>query len=163
MIVSCTGIGLYFSMMTKGRVVDLKALKKEIYLLRGDIRYGSTPLPEAIEMLSRRSSDHFKEFFFNVALQLKKFGGLPFAEVWDKGIRENLGESFLNEHDKEMLRKLGDTLGFMDKDTQIKSIDLYIEQLEQELLEAVKTEKEKTRLYNMLGVLFGLFLAVVLV
>lgn len=162
-IFSCTGIGLYFSAMTKGRVADLKALKKEIYLLRGDICYGSTPLPEAFEMLAQRSGNHFKCFFFNIALQLKKFDGLPFAQIWDKGIQENLSESFLNEQDKEQLHKLGDTLGFMDKDTQIKSIELYIEQLDQELTEAIQNQKEKTRLYNMLGVLCGLFLTVVLI
>ncbi|MDO5293098.1 MAG: stage III sporulation protein AB [bacterium] len=160
---SSTAIGLYFSTMTKGRVKDLKVLKKYIILLRGDIEYSSTPLPEAIEMLSRRSNDRFKEFFEKVASELRKLDGIPFTEIWDKGIRENMNEIFLTEPDKDLLRKLGDTLGFMDKDMQVKSIDLYLEQLELELAEAIKTEKEKTRLYNLLGVLCGIFITVVLI
>lgn len=163
-ILSCTGIGLYFSMMTKGRVVELKALKKEMYFLRGDITYGSTPLPEAIELLSRRNTtSHLACFFFHVALQLKKLEGRPFSEIWDEGINKNLEDSYLKEQDKEPLRRLGENLGFLDKDTQVKSIDLYIEILEQELEEAIRTEKEKTRLYNTLGVLSGVFLTVVLI
>lgn len=162
-IASSTGIGLYFSMMTRGRVKDLKMLKKDIYLLRGDIRYGNTPLPESIAMLSRRSNDRFKLFFGTIAMEIEKLDGLTFVEIWDKGIQTALGDTFLNETDKENLKRLGDTLGFMDQDMQIKSIDLFIEQLEEELAEAIRTEKEKTRLYNLLGVLCGIFITVVLI
>lgn len=162
-IVSSTGIGLYFSMMMKGRVKDLKALKKEIYLLRGDISYGATPLPEAIGMLARRSKDHFQPFFQALSVELEKLDGLTFAEIWDKCMLTSLGDTFLNDVDKELLKKLGDTLGYMDKEMQIKSIDLYAEQLELELTEAIQSEKEKTRLYNMLGVLCGIFITVVLI
>lgn len=160
---SSTAIGLYFSTMTKGRVKDLKVLKKYIFLLRGDIEYSSTPLPEAIEMLSRRSNDRFREFFTQVAAELRKLDGIPFAEIWDKAIQTNMNENFLTDTDKELLKKLGDTLGFMDKSMQLKSIDLYLEQLELELSDAIRTEKEKTRLYNLLGVLCGIFITVVLI
>ena len=162
-IASSTGIGLYFSNLTKGRVTDLKALKRNIFILRGDIRYGNTPLPEAIEALAIRNNDNFKEFFHGVVLELKKLDGLTFAKIWDKGIKNYLKESYINATDREQLNKLGETLGYLDKDMQIKTIDLYIEQLENELEEATRTVKEKTRLYNLLGVLFGIFVTIVMI
>lgn len=162
-ILSSTAMGLYFSNVTKGRLVDLKALKKNMFILRGDIRYGNTPLPEALETLAERNKDNFKEFFHEIAKELRSLSGETFASVWDKGVRKFLKNSYINAVDREQLSKLGESLGYLDKDMQIKVIDLYIEQLETELEEATHTIKEKTRLYNMLGVLFGIFITIVMI
>lgn len=162
-ILSSTGIGLYFSNVTKGRLCDLKDLKKNMFILRGDIHYGNTPLPEAIEALAARNNDNFKQFFAGIAKELRKLDGLTFTAIWDKGIHKYLKESYLSPTDRSQLSKLGETLGYLDKEMQIRTIDLYIEQLETELDEAIGSVKEKTRLYNMLGVLFGIFITIVMI
>ena len=69
-IASSAGMGFYFSGEIKSRIEDLKELKKLIGLLRGDIRYASTPLPEAISAMARRSSGHFEVFLKNVSGKL---------------------------------------------------------------------------------------------
>lgn len=162
-ILSCTSLGLYFSSLVQGRVTDLKALKKNITILRGDIKYGNTTLPEAIGALARRNSDTFKEFFAAIEGELLNSSGLSFIQIWDKGIKTCLKNSYMNQSDREQLNRLGETLGYLDKEMQLKTIDFYVEQLDHELIDAVNTMKEKTRLYNMLGILFGLFLTVVFI
>lgn len=162
-ILSSTGIGLYFSSITRGRLQDLKDLKKNMFSLRGDIQYGNTPLPDAMEGLAQRCNDNFTLLFSSVANELKNRGGCTFSVIWDKGIEEHLKQSYLSVNDRRQLTKLGDTLGYLDKDMQTKNIDLYIEQLDVELDEAITTMKEKTRLYNMLGVLFGIFITIVMI
>lgn len=162
-MLSCSGIGLYFSSQVRGRVADLKSMKKSITILRGDIKYGNTSLPEAIGALARRNADNFKEFYQGIERELIDSSGISFTSIWDKGIHTYLKNTYMNQQDMEQLHHLGDTLGYLDKEMQLKTIDFYIEQLDHELQEAIATMKEKTKLYNMLGVLSGLFLTVVLI
>ncbi len=162
-ILSCSTIGVYFSSLVRGRVADLRAMKKNITILRGDIKYGNTTLPEAIGAISRRNVDNFKEFFAGVEQDLLSSSGLSFQTIWEEGTKNYMKNSYMNQQDREQLNHLGENLGYLDKEMQLKTIDFYIEQLDHELQDSIATMKEKTRLYNMLGILSGLFLAVVLI
>ncbi len=162
-ILSCSTIGLYYSSLVRGRVADLRAMKKNITLLRGDIKYGNTNLPEAIGALSRKNSDNFQPFFAGIEEDLLVSSGLSFATIWENGIKNYMKSTYMNQQDREQIKHLGENLGYLDKEMQLKTIDLYIEQLDHELNDSVATMKDKTRLYNMLGILSGLFLTVVLI
>ena len=162
-LLSCTSIGLYFSCLVRGRVTDLRAIKKDITILRGDIKYGNTTLPEALGALSRRNTDNFKEFFSGIEKDLLDANGTSFATIWDMATREYLKNTYMKQQDLEQLKTLGENLGYLDKEMQLKTIDFYVEQLDHELEDSIGTMKEITRLYNMLGILSGLFLTVVLI
>lgn len=162
-ICSSTAIGFYMSAMLRGRIKDLRELKKDIFILRGDIQYGNTPLPEAMEGIARRSDGVFERFFRTVSKQMNRLTGKPLSEIWEKAIKEILMDSYLTKLDKEHLIKLGDNLGYLDQQMQIKTIDLYLEQMQLEIDQTTKTLKEKTRLYNTLGVLGGIFITIVLI
>ena len=58
--------------------------------------------------------------------------------------------------------QFGENLGYLDKDMQINTLDLYITQLETEITELAENLKEKTYLYNTLGVMAGVFISIVL-
>lgn len=161
-ICSTAAIGFYFSSMIQGRIRDLIELKKTIYIMRGDIQYGNTPLPEAISSIGRRSRNHFKQFFLGVSEGLMKQEGETFFTIWSQGVEELLVETYLTKKDKESLSRLGEHLGYLDKQMQLKTIDLYVEQLEMELKETTDTMKDKMRLYNTLGVLSGIFITIIL-
>ncbi len=162
-ILSSTAMGVYFSTLTKGRVHDLKAFKKNICLLRGDIRYAGTPLPEAMSMIGNRSNDHFKEFFLGLADEYQQMKGETFVEIWRKGTETYLKETYLTVADREQVARLGENLGFMDKEMQIKTIDLYLEQLDLEIEDSQQSVREKTRIYNLLGVLAGVFVTIIFI
>ena len=162
-ILSCSTIGVYFSSLVRGRVTDLRAMKKNITILRGDIKYGNTTLPEAIGALSRRNVDNFKDFFAGIEQDLLSSSGLSFQKIWEEGTKNYMKNTYMNQQDREQINHLGENLGYLDKEMQLKTIDLYIEQLDHELQDSIATMKEKTRLYNMLGILYGLYLTVVLI
>lgn len=158
---SSAGIGFYFSNYLKNRLTDLGELKKSILILRGEIRYGNTPLPEAIEAIGRKNN-RLSGFFTYIGQELMKLDGIPFYTIWIEGIGIGLKASHLNKHDKETLSKLGETLGYLDKEMQINLINLYIEELETEIKESFKIMKEKSYLYNTLGIMAGIFIAIVI-
>lgn len=162
-ISSSTAMGFYFSFITKVRLEDLKELKKYILILRGDIRYTGTPLPEAINNLSRRSKSNFENFFTSISEQLLKLEGRTFFQIWETSVMADLMDTCLINKDKKSLIQLGETLGYLDKEMQMNTIDLYISGLEEEIENLTQIVKEKTRLYNLLGIMGGIFITIVMI
>jgi stage III sporulation protein AB len=162
-ISSASAMGVYFSTIIKLRLEDLKELKKYIYILRGEIRYGGTPLPEAIGNLAKRSQSNYKDFFLIMSEKLVKLEGSTFLQIWEASVNEDLKGTCLNKKDKESLIRFGENLGYLDKEMQLNTIDLFVSGLEQEIEEMTATVKEKTRLYSLLGVLGGIFITIVII
>lgn len=162
-ISSSAAMGFYFSLEVRSRTEELKELKKIILTLRGDIRYTMTPLPEAINSLAKRQEGKFRPFLIKVEKELTSLGGLSFKDIWMNSVFEELKTTSLNKKDKLHLGQLGENLGYLDKEMQMNTIDLYISQLETEIEEANKTVKEKTHLYNCLGVMLGIFVTIIII
>lgn len=162
-ISSCSALGFYFSNELNVRVKQLRELKKYVMVLRGDIRYGGTPLPEAIGNLARRSPGVFKKFLSDVSELLFVSGGGTFSEIWSKCVWKDLKNTSLTGADKENLIRFGDTLGYLDREMQISTIDLYLNQLQEEINEQTIVAKERTRLYNVLGIMAGIFITIVMI
>lgn len=162
-IASSTGMGFFFSNEMKCRIDDLRELKKLIGLLRGDIRYANTPLPEAINSITRRQSGRFDAFFRNVSDKLHELSGHTFSEIWKAATEKELANTSLTKKDKSQLIQFGDNLGYLDKDMQMNTIDLYLSQLEDEITDLSKTVKEKAYLYNTFGIMAGVFIVIIMI
>lgn len=162
-IASSTGMGFYFSGEMRCRIEDLRELKKLIGLLRGDIRYANTPLPEAINSINRRHSGRFQAFFAYVSEKLNELSGHTFSEIWKTAAEKELMNTSLAKKDKLHLVQFGENLGYLDKDMQMNTIDLYISQLEEEMKELTRTVKEKSYLYNTLGIMAGIFITIIMI
>ncbi|WP_167958845.1 stage III sporulation protein AB [Anaerosporobacter faecicola] len=162
-ILSTGGMGVYFSLILKERIKDLKELNKLILVLRGEIRYASTPLPEAVGNLATRTDGEFKRFLLAVEEELDKLEGRSFNDIWRGCVEKELLDTSLNKKDKLLLSRLGENLGYLDKEMQLNTIDLYITQIQGELDDAMDSVKEKVRLYNMLGVMAGIFITIILI
>lgn len=160
---SSAGIGFFFSNEMKCRIEDLKEIRKLITLLRGDIRYASTPLPEAISSIARRQKGSFNSFFTHVSTRLKELSGHTFSEVWREAVHKELENTSLSKKDKLHIIQFGDNLGYLDKDMQMNTIDLFISQLEDEIKELSKTVKEKAYLCNTLGIMAGIFIIIIMI
>jgi len=161
-ILSSTLMGFYCSSELKSRIEDLKELRKIIMLLRGDIRYGNTPLPEAINSIAKRHDGNFKAFLANVSEKLSERSGYTFSQIWAEAVKKELITTSLNKKDKYQMIQFGDHLGYLDKEMQLNTLDLYIDQLDEEIRGLSGTVKEKTYLYNSLGIMAGIFISIVL-
>lgn len=162
-VASSAGVGFYFSGELKSRIEDLRELYKLINLLRGDIRYASTPLPEAIQSISRRHQGRFFSFFNCISLQLEERSGHTFSEIWQSAVTCGLVNTSLSKKDKSHLIQFGDTIGYLDKEMQMNTMDLYLAQLEYELTDLTKTVKEKSYLCRTLGITSGIFIIILMV
>jgi stage III sporulation protein AB len=161
-IVSSAGTGFFFSNEMKCRIEDMKELRKLMVLLRGDIRYANSPLPEAINSIARRNKGSFEAFLTEVSKKLHELSGLTFPDIWKDAVEKKLANTSLKRKDKLLLTQFGENLGYLDKDMQINTLDLYISQLEDEISESSKTVKEKSYLYNSLGIMAGIFISIIM-
>lgn len=161
-LASSTGLGYYFSSELKNRIADLKDLKKLLFLLRGDIRYANTPLPEAVQALSLRHEGKYKNFLMKVSDRLHELCGISFSAIWQEAVQKELLHTSLSKKDLIHLCQLGENLGYLDKDMQMNTFDLYLSQVEEEISDLSINAKQKTYLYNSLGVLGGIFITIIM-
>ena len=162
-MLTSTLIGLMLGQELVVRVKNLKTLKKVMTLLHGEIRFAITPIPEALENISERSCEPFTIFLQKTAEDLKSLQVSHLSEAWEKNSNLYLKGSVLNPKDLEKLNQLGSTLGYLDKEMQLTTIEQYIEQLEEDIMEAAEYSVKQGKLYRTLGVLFGVFVAIVFI
>jgi stage III sporulation protein AB len=161
-ITSCTGMGWLFGTEIKKRLEDLKSAKTIALLLRGDIRYAHTALPEALDNVSRRHEGRLAPFLKRVAKDLREYSGKSFNEIWKSAMNSELNHTSLTKKDKMCLMQFGEQLGYLDKDMQINHIDWYITQVEEDMKEISLDAKDRIRLYRSLGVLFGVLITILI-
>ncbi|MDF2845559.1 MAG: hypothetical protein K0R00_3985 [Herbinix sp.] len=162
-ILSSAGMGFYLSNEMRCRIADLKELKKIIGLLKGDIRYGNTPLPEAIHAIQRRHEGNYKVFLKQVSTKLNELSGQTFTEIWKAETETGLADTSLSKKDKLQLSAFGENLGYLDKEMQMNTFELYLSQLDETILDLSKTVKEKTYMFNTLGIMAGIFITIIMV
>jgi stage III sporulation protein AB len=156
-------MGFYCGNELKSRINDIKELRKLMVLLRGDIRYGNTPLPEAICAIARRHEGSFKAFLEKVSARLNENLGYTFSQVWKEAVEAELLSTSLNKKDKLGLIQFGENLGYLDKEMQMNTLELFLTQMEDEIIELSKTAKEKSYLYSTLGIMAGIFVTIILI
>ena len=82
--------------------------------------------------------------------------------LWKEAVAELLADSELKAEDRQQLTAMGEHLGFLDKDMQERNLLLYLEQLDLGIRELQSHRQERCRLYTSLGVMAGMFLAILL-
>lgn len=162
-----TGVGMYFGSNLQDRLQKLQMIKRHFMTIRGDIGYSGTTLPEAMEAMADRLSQsgecrEFQEFYQEVSRRLLAREGMPFQEIWEDAVERNLKRTTLNKNDLQLLSSLGGQFGYLDREMQLKTIDLYLARLEEERLREVQKAGEQMHLYKTLGILAGAFLIVVM-
>lgn len=159
--IGCIGIGNSMVRNLRKRVQSLSDIRKKITLLRGDVGYAGATLPEAVERITRMSEEK-EGFFVSLKEYLKQEDGVAFSEKWRQAVEASGSLLALNKEDKNELVRLGQFLGQQDRETQLRQLDWYLKQNEENLAEIRKGEKEKAHLYRMLSFLGGAFLCIIL-
>ena len=110
-----------------------------------------------LEQLCRETA--YAAFQFPVTVLSGMEQGLPLAEAWAAGIRQ---DKAVPEPAKKLLLPLGEELGASDLDGQAATLAQYRMQLEPYAAEAGEKCVQRQRLYCSLGLLGGLLAAILL-
>lgn len=158
MVASSAGIGFSYSFHLGRRLDQLRQLQRMALLLKGEISYGNTALPEALASIGRKLEEPFRFFLDRVASRLREYPDKSFQQVFQEEVQKDLKQSALSAKDKEALMQMGAFLGYLDKDMQLRNLELYLQELDREIGATVECIPGKQRLCRSLGILGGLFL-----
>ena len=161
-VIVISGVGCGFAMSNElgRRKKMMEMILRMIILLRGEIRYGNTSLYDAFTGAAGKLEGKYREFFLNTAEEIKKKKGKPFGEIFRNCARASLDDQNFTREEKEKIFSLGERLGYLGMDMQLRQLQLLEEDLENEIQELNKDLKEKKKLYQSLGILLGILLAV---
>ncbi len=155
--------GFFLSHRYGEQVKELETLRHMIFLLKGQILYANAPLHEAFAAIGQRTEGALSQLFNKVAEQIEQQRGDDFLSIWKKEIDAIAADTLLAREDRKNLENLGNHLGFLDLEMQERNLLLYLEQLDLRIQDLREHRQERCRLYSGLGVMSGLFLAVMLI
>lgn len=144
------------------RIEQLKMIKKIMFLLRGEIKYSTTPLPEAFATISTRTKEPFSDMLRAISERLSSKDSQTIKDIWYEESEKWLMQTKLDGSEKDRFMSLGDNLGYLDKDMQLSNIELYLEQLEEDINTLQTAVSSKCKLYRSLGVMAGIFITIII-
>ena len=146
-VIVISGIGCGFAMSNElgRRKKMMEMILRMIILLRGEIRYGNKSLYDA---------------FTGASGKLEEKTGDSFGTIFRESAGKCLDLDCLSQEERDRFYSLGDQLGYLGLDMQLKQMDLMEKETEYAIRELRKDFCEKRKLYRSMGILGGIFVAV---
>lgn len=161
-IICCYLWGFYMAKLGAFRMQDLEQLKKAITIFNAEITYSATPLFEVFNEISNRTNGVVAMAFEAAAEGLLNRKGKTAEEIWSKSVIDVQTNAYFNEEDMEYLFSFGRTLGFADKEMQVRNAVLLLDYIENAQSALREKRKVDERLYKTLGLLGGIMVCIVL-
>ena len=146
----------------KDQLENIKYLQRIISLIQSEIRYSRAFLGEIFLNIGQGVKEPYKSWLLDMSDRVNAFSGARFEDIWKASVHKNLNMLDLPGQELEALKSLGNQLGYADIQVQMRLLDLYQEHLERTIREVHGEVQTKVRLYHCLGVMSGLFVAVLL-
>ncbi len=163
MVIGASGyLGFYYSGRTRRRLAQLRSIRQILYMLKGEISYSLSTLPESLRVISGKTDRPFREFLSRVADRTENLEGQTMEEIWKEELQAFCRKTCLNGQDLEEWESLGARLGYLDRTMQLQLIDLFLMQWEEKIRRLEGESRTVCRLYQYMGILGGLLLAVLL-
>lgn len=159
-VFSCGAFGYLKSAEMSGRLAQLMEIQKMVLLLLGEITYRREALPEALKRVSEKCREPLAGFLKEVSHTAGLYEGERFADIFSGKAALYLKDSALTSKDLEDFGRLGEYLGYMDVELQKNTVALYLEELKYTIEEITREMPVKKKLYQSMGVLGGIFLAI---
>lgn len=161
-IVGSVCVGIWYRMQYFQRLHTIQEMQRGISLLKGEIQYGRAPLPEACLSVSFRIQGSSQNFFRTLSERLQRGGGTV-DKIWQETMMEMFEQRQISTRDWEELLRLGNTLGYLDVDLQVRTLELCMTRLEESISCYERERKNQTRLYPLVGTFGGFLLCLVLI
>lgn len=155
-LISCVGIGIEKAQELQRHLTELELLKRIFTILKKEMEYTKAPFSELFLKMSKKVEGIHGEWLNNLAENLCKYEQETFYEIWNKELEKLFEESKLSKKEKEELRQLGKSMGY------IEGIELYLTQLEFSIEQTKAEIGNKKKLCVSLGVMGGIFLVIIL-
>ena len=160
-IAACSVIGFEISNGFARRTKNLRLWKDALRIMEAEIVYSQTPVTQVFRNLSKQLPHPMKEFFEQLSKDMAS-ERMDLYEIWSKKIEQFTGVFHLKSEDVEILKQFGRTLGKYDILQHEKQIQLTMTHLDRKATEANEQNAKFGKMSRALGVLSGIFIALLL-
>lgn len=156
------GCGWVLARSAGKRIEILQELLQALILLHGDIAYSVGDMSENMERLSCRT-EYFSAFFQEISERLSQKRGQSLYHIWREELKQLSCRQLLHREDMEFLKEIGQNLGNLDRQTQLNTLQVMRERLQQNIDAARQEYRSQAKLFRVVGLTVGIFTAVLLV
>lgn len=147
----------------KDRVWHLRELLRIIRRIQDEMQYGKHTLPEICLLLSGNSDTWYGTCFRQIYEQLVQRNGTGLETIWSRQMELCFRHVPLQEEEKDVLRRLPDSLGMQEETLQAMSIGRSMDMLVRKCRQAEEAYEGKARVIRSVSILTGLLLTIFLI
>ena len=163
-IIVMTGflIGNHFSNEIQKRQKLLTDMYEMFLLIENELRYKRVILSEVFGNVSVKIESPYKEFLQTISFDLQDNLDVGKDKIWSVSVKKCINKADYPENIYLMFERFGEKLGYLDIESQLSNIDLFLNELKKEIDENRERINEKCRLYKSMGIIFGIMLFIVI-
>jgi stage III sporulation protein AB len=161
-ILFSTLIGLELAKKYIVRTRELSAIQGALSRLETEILHYASSLPEALVRIGKSVGGGTGKLFCLTGQTLLDKKKYTVAETWSSSLEQLKTTLCLEQEDIDILKRFGDQLGSSDKEGQVRFIRLTLLQLHEEEKKARAIREKYNKMYQSLGLLGGIALAILL-
>lgn len=154
-IVATTLMGAYYSNQYKMRIKSLLEMYRMLQMLSGEIEFSRGVLGESFLRLGNRVAKEYQVFLQQLSYRLAEGNGQTLEENWKQAVEEHLHITYLTKEDYDLFISLGEQLGYLDYEMELKTISMYMDRLQLKISNLEKEMTTKCKLYHTLGIASG--------
>ena len=142
------------------REKNLEDFLQLILCLKGEIRCGNSSLPDALRDTAQRCRGTYRNFLYGAVSCMEANTEEKLSVIFRNCAEQYLSETCLANEEKRKISLLGDRLGYLDQEMQLRQLELYEADF-QYLLQSIQKDKtEKKKIYRSLGAMGGIMLTI---
>ena len=161
-ILSSFLLGYLFSRTGKYRLEDLEEMKKALTILKGKISFARLPLPCALEETAHRCQGMVAAVFMDTAKALEQGKTQTAQQAWEAALEQYESLLYFGPEDREALYSFGRSLGSSDAAAQLDNISITVDYIERTQKNAESEAVKTAKIYQSMGILWGILFAVIL-
>lgn len=155
-------MGFLVAGICQKRYTYLKEIKRILGLLYGEISFRHSTLKEAFSNIAKRCLSPFSLWLESMADELNETEGLA-KNTWESSVSILTKDGILGQNDIEELKKLGDTLGCVDIDTQLLQLENCERQYSYMINDTADSLKNVIKTARCLGLLIGILVVLIFI
>lgn len=164
-ILAGAGFGACPVRRMKERIKETERLYFCLLRLKSEIGHGVKTLPEAVLSVTKsgnvKNKAGYEKFLFLLGARMKQ-GTNSYESLLRECAEECFPGSVITKEEQEAFTEAFLLLGGADREKQRQVLEFYSERVKLSLTEEKQKRKERSYIYRSLGILGGIFLAVIL-
>lgn len=162
-VLSGAGYGYSKGLEYKRHAEEVEYLSRLIREMQGETSYTKAPLAEVCRRAGRHAREPYVSWLEEMADMMEVRNDTSLAKLWKDQTENHLKNTALTAEERKELSELGGRMGYLDIRMQEEIFGAYAGRLEERQKKLSEEVAEKRKLCGCLGVMAGMFIAILLV